>query len=677
MKKLICLLLCLGMLVSVTACHVTVETQPAAAQSESAASADDRPVSQGDKTVAAGETWTLTENVSVGQLELEDGAVVESEYPVIVFFEQSDTVTNGQQIGQVQFVSEYDEVVAVVHTNDTHGFIAIEPYVKGYADSLKESGKYSLVLTLNAGDQYSGGYAAAHVYDAEYIPAIMAEVYDYMTWGNNDGGEPGGGIQTVLCAALGDALGMPTLVANQDAAVEIDLAAYCESYEPTIGKEDFVALYSDILSLNEDGSIDWSALDMDKYTWAVGDNAMDDTAMVETANGTLIGLFGESTQGGSLTDEYFSGGYSTITVAQECADALRADGAQVVIMLTHTGWFSPDSTETSSNDTNSAQVALKTTGIDAIVDAHTHSIINGGEGYLFDNGTIVNQANCKGEAIGLMELYLCDGEVVAMDCDNFTADEYETMVEPDEEVQALVDLCFDRLAADGYTTVYAETDYFLNGERLSSADVGGGVRANETNLGDLVADGILYTAQKVWEGDPIEIALYPGFWCRSSVAAGEITKIDALSVFANPLIIFYKSFTAEGLVSELTSAISKIGEENNELKQVAGLTLTYDAATKAIVTLTVGDTVIYDNGEYLVGDDWSVGCAYCKAGGNDEPDEDLWIVPDNATMAQYWCEFLRDAEYTIYPDEIGAGGRITAVGEAAASAANSASGEAS
>ena len=33
--------------------------------------------------------------------------------------------------------ADYDEVLVVVHTNDVHGFINIEPYVKSVADSMK------------------------------------------------------------------------------------------------------------------------------------------------------------------------------------------------------------------------------------------------------------------------------------------------------------------------------------------------------------------------------------------------------------------------------------------------------------------------------------------------------------------------------------------------------------
>jgi 2',3'-cyclic-nucleotide 2'-phosphodiesterase (5'-nucleotidase family) len=618
----------------------------------------------GDVTVAAGETWTVADSCVVGQLEIDPDATVEAEYPVVVFFSQSDTVENGQVIGNVQFVSDYDEVVAILHTNDTHGFLDSEPYVRGLKTQLEQSGLYSLVLAVSAGDLFAGGYAAAHVYEGEYIPYVMAYTYDFMTWGNNDAGVSDQGIGTYFLSLLGQAEGMTTLLANQNASETLDMVSYAAAYEPTVGVEEFVSLYPDALSLNDDGTIDYSAMNLEDYSLEAGDNALPDGALVETKNGTLLGIFGESTQGGSITDAYFSGGFSTTTVAQTMSDELRAEGASAVVMVCHTGWLGADSTETSSNDTNTAQVALNTTGIDAIVDGHTHSVINDGEGWLFADSaskTIVNQANCKGQAIGVMYLYLKDGQVIAKDCENIVPEDDGTYVgiEPDETVQAAVDKVYGRLADDGYTTVYATSEYFLNGERTGAGDVGGGVRANETNLGDLVADGILYTAQKLWDGDPISIALYPGFWVRASIPAGDITLVDALSVFANPLKIYYASYTAEELVSLMTTSCAKIGSENNSMYQVAGLTCTYDPDTFQVVTLTVGDELIYDNGTYLVDEDWTVGCAAEIGGGDiDNVPEGTEIVSSNSDMAKLWCEFLGEADYTIYPDEVSPAGRV-------------------
>ena len=626
---------------------------------------EDAGESLGDITVAAGETWHIDDNCVVDKLEIEDGATVEADIPVIVFFSESSSVNNGDIIGNVQFLSDYDEVVAIIHTNDTHGELATEPYVKGLKNQLIDSGKYSLVLAVNGGDQYAGGNAVAHIYEGEFIPNIMNDIYDYMTWGNNDAGLTNKGLQTYFLSILGDKTGVTTLLANQKASEDIDMEAYAESYEAAVGAEKLVSLYPDVLSLNEDGTVDFSGLNLADYNLTAGENAVTDGAVVETLNGTKIGFFGESTQGGSLTDAYFTGGMNTVNTAQTMSDALAADGASVVIMVCHTGWMGADSTDASSNDTNSAQVAMKTTGIDAIIDAHTHSVINNGEGYIFagyGNNPTVNQASCKGAAIGILYMYLKDGKVVAKDCENLVPAEDGTVagVEPDAYVQAEVDDAYARLDEDGYSTVWASTEYFLNGERISSEDAGGGVRANETNLGDLVADSILYTAQKLWTENEISIALYPGFWIRSSIDIGDITLIDALSVFANPLKIYYAEYTAEELVSKMNTSCEKIGEENNNMMQVAGLTCKYDPDTHEVVYLAVGDEPIYENGEYLVDDSWTVGCAAEAGGGDiDNAPEDKTFVQSNIDMAHYFCEYLDEAEYTILPDEVCPGGRVT------------------
>lgn len=650
MKKTLAWLSALCMLLALAGCSVNIDVQNTDA-SESAA----------DVVVEAGQTWTLTENAHVGRLTLEDGAVVEADHPVIVFFEESDTVENGQVIGEVQFVSDYDEVIAIVHTNDVHGFLDVEPYVKGLKTQLEDSGKYSLVLCVSAGDVYAGGYAAAHVYEGEYIPAIMSKVYDYMTWGNNDAGLTDGLVRTYLLSLLGEAEGMTTLVGNAVAVQDLDIAAYAAEYLPTIGSESFAALYPDSLGLNGDGSINWSALMLETRNLAGGELALPAVAIEETSLGTKIGLFGETTKAGPAGEDTpsISADLATLDVAKDSVEQLQAQGVDVIVGICHTGWFSPDSTQTSSNDTNSAQIALQVTGIDAIVDGHTHSVISGGEGWLFDNTeakTIVNQANCKGDAIGLMELYIKDGICIAKDCENYTPDEYKQFVQPDASVQAVVDECYGRLAHDGYTTVLLASEYYLNGERLSAEDVGGGVRANETNLGDLVADGMIYAAQQEREED-ISVSMYPGVRVRASIPAGDITMIDIMSVFSSPVVIYYDCFTAQELVSELNSVINKVGQENTPFTQIGGMKLTYNSSKK-VESLIVGEELIYEAGEYFVNENWTVGCVCCDSGGKADYEDDAVIFADSTETAWAFRDFLENGEYTIYPNEIAPDGRI-------------------
>ena len=121
---------------------------------------------------------------------------------------------------------EATEVIAIIHTNDVHGHIDVEPYVKGLADELKASGDYSLVLTVSAGDVYTGGHAVAGYYNGELIPAIEDQVYDVIVPGNND--FPSGIPSNVLLTSLYN--NTKTICANVQVKEDTDMAAYAAGY---------------------------------------------------------------------------------------------------------------------------------------------------------------------------------------------------------------------------------------------------------------------------------------------------------------------------------------------------------------------------------------------------------------------------------------------------------------
>ncbi len=249
-----------------------------------------------DELLIGPEGYEFTTDLTVGHLELDPAAEISSEYPIVVLFGESDTVKNGDVIGNVQFVSDYDEIIAIVHTNDVHGHIDVEPYVKGLADELKASGKYSLVLTVSAGDIYGGGEAVAGSYNGEFIPAIMDGVYDVIAPGNNDFGSTGVVRHNVLLSSLYEHT--QTLCANigaRDTGLAVE--EYAAGYEPILGDELFDELY-DKVTTGADGSLDLSALDLTDP--APGGAVYPHTTTFETGTGTVVGLFGLTTSGGAI-----------------------------------------------------------------------------------------------------------------------------------------------------------------------------------------------------------------------------------------------------------------------------------------------------------------------------------------------------------------------------------------
>lgn len=556
---------------------------------------------------------------------------------------------------------DYDEVIAIVHSNDVHGHIEIEPYVKGLADELKASGDYSLVLTVSAGDIYSGGHAVAGYYNGELIPAIVDQVYDVIVPGNND--FPSGIQSNVMLSALYE--NTKTICANIKAKEDLDVAAYASSYTAKIGNEDFADMYDKVV-LNMDKTLDVSALGLG--TIAKGESPWQKTMIVTTDEGTKLGLFG-------LTCTYIGDGQlSTIDAAKACVDSLKDDGAQAIVCIGHTGWMGENTEDPSQvNDTNSWAVANEVQGMDAFIDSHTHSIINDGAGcYVGDNKVLINQASSFGNYIGIMYIYLKDGKVVDKKSELLDAEDVAAIT-PDSNVQATVDAAMNRLYAIAGEAV-ATTPYYLNGG-TSLENAGGHVRGNETNMGDFLTD-ILRAAASEKYGDEFAFTFIPGYCIRSSVEeSADITNIEIASIFGMPLRLGPKEYTAQEIVDLVTSSVSAVNPSfGAKFMQFSGLSVVYSAEigedektnTGTPLQIKVGDTVIYDalKGGVQVADDWSVlGLRNLHPNDNVwDGEEDELVAKDIDEVKKLFHDYLATHEagkdYTFYPNTIAPDGRI-------------------
>ena len=617
-----------------------------------------------DELIIGPEGYEFTTDMNVGRIEIDPAAEISAPYPVIVSFEESDSVENGSSIGNVQFLSDYDEAIAIVHTNDVHGHLEVEPYVKGLADELKASGDYSLVLTVSAGDVYGGGEAVAGAYNGELIPAIMDPIYDVLAPGNNDFTITNFARQSLLDTSLFEHT--QVLCANMETMEEgLPLGEYAANYEPKIGAELFDELYEKVTTA-PDGSLDFSGTGLEDLPGGV--SPYPHTTTFTTSNGTVVGLFGLCTVGGAPAKELINN--PSIENAQKSVDELRADGADVVVCVGHIGWLGEGVTGGSSNDTNSWQVADQVTGLDAIVDGHTHSIIHYGQGVLVGSDpTFINQAESFGNCIGLMVLYLKDGEVMAVQGDVIKD---MSGITPDADVLAMVDMALAKVKED-FGKPIAHTDYFLNAERMSAGNEGGTCRGNETNLGDLMTD-ILLDACREKMGVDYAFLFYQGYWLRASVEAGDITMESIQGIFANPTVLYYDTFTASDVLSLVTYGLANVypDKEGQSFYQYSGLrvTYTYDGAgTGAPVTIEVGDTLVYDanNGGIQVGDDWSVDVVGTMTGGeidNYTGDMHEWICSDKSEVQQMvydWFVSHTEDDYTILPNTVAPDGRVVQI----------------
>lgn len=214
-------------------------------------------------------------------------------------------------------------------------------------------------------------------------------------------------------------------------------------------------------------------------------------------------------------------GEKLYAAVQTAVDSARAEGAQYVIAMAHLG------IEESCSPWMSSELIANTTGIDVLLDGHSHSILEQ-EKVLNKDGAEVLQAACgtKLEAIGYCTittegaistgLYRWNEEASAP---AFFGFENEMTAAMTEATAALNEKLSEVVASTQVDLIIKdpETD-----ERV--------IRNNETNLGDLVADA--YRDQT-----GADIALVNGGGIRATIKAGDITLNGLMSChpFGNTL----------------------------------------------------------------------------------------------------------------------------------------------
>ena len=122
------------------------------------------------------------------------------------------------------------------------------------------------------------------------------------------------------------------------------------------------------------------------------------------------------------------------------------------------------------------------------------------------------------------------------------------------------------------STVVGNTTVELNGARDP------GVRTEETNLGDLIADAFLWQAQQAvaLKGITVDGAIQNGGTIRSSIDAGKITENDVLRVMPYHNYLQYVTLKGAVLLEVLEAATCTTPQAIGAFPQVAGITYTVD-----------------------------------------------------------------------------------------------------
>lgn len=429
-----------------------------------------------------------------------NAAVVETEATQNV----TETVTgqnaDAQTDGVVPAESSASGKIRIIHVNDIHSYVEESDTAIGYpriaAYIEQMKTEEPNTIVLDAGDSFAGTASAA--FDrGESLPAILNTIgFDVMAAGNADFSY---GLEQLQ--HLQNALEYPILCGNMPLA---------------------------------DGS-----------------KVFDGTMKITLANGIRVGIVSvttpESIRQVAGVFEY----QDPFVTCQSLVDEIRPE-VDLVIALVHLG-------DAQAQEKNSDRLAEQVTGIDLIVDGHSHTVLENGK---VVNGILITQAGEYSKYIGVIDLEMKDGEVAATHARLITKEEIAAVPEKEDTKTALGELLEKKAAY--FSQVIGKTETAIMGERNT-------IRTQETSAGNLFADAVLAESKA-------DVAIMPSGIIGGDLQPGDITKGDVLNIARVSSTIITKEMKGSDIVMLMNQNVAAYPEPSPSFAQISGFTMTFDPA---------------------------------------------------------------------------------------------------
>lgn len=474
-----------------------------------------------------------------------------------------------------------DGAVSIVFTNDVHcaidqqvdkdGNVTGIGYagVAAYANAQKSLYGAGNVTLVDAGDAIQGGPVGTLTKGAALVQIMNAVGYDYAIPGNH----------------------------------EFDYGM--DQFNALVKQADAMYLSCNFTKLNADGSKASVFAPFAIETYKDADVAADDADGVLKVAYVGISTPKTLTKSSPANFQDAAGNYiygfcqdetgeALYAAVQSAVDEARAQGADYVVAVGHLG------IEGTTSRWTSEAVIKHTTGIDALIDGHSHEAYDKTVGSEVAAGAIQTLANSDGDKVVLVQTGTKLANVGNLVIDADAADGQDVIAQlvpaseckdEDAAVKKVVDQVNGELA-DVLNKVVGKTDVALT---IVDADGVRQVRHHETNMGDLVAD-----AYRAAVG--ADIALANGGGVRASIAAGDITNNDLLSVqpYGNELCLI--EATGQEILDALEMGASNAPEEFGGFLQVSGLSYKIDASIPSSVKTDENGNFVSVDGERRVFD---------------------------------------------------------------------------
>ncbi len=289
-----------------------------------------------------------------------------------------------------------------------------------------------------------------------------------------------------------------------------------------------------------------------------------------TKSGMKLGFFGLDTPETLLETNpdrvqgvTFLTGQPLLNCAQEQVNTLKSQGCDLIIAMCHLGVNA-----VSSPTDRSLDVYRNTTGIDFVLDGHSHVRMTEG-----DRGDPVQSTGAKSINAGVVILddrseSVQENFLIPMDG-----------LDSDDGVQAAAQAVMDRVTA-AYRAAKA-----TNQVTLSSA----GATAGEIPLGDLVTDGMRASVLRDYSitqvGNDHVVCLLPGEYLKKTLPAGTITRLDIQNVLPTDATVCLVTVTGAQLLEALEAGTYYAPAAFDGFPQTSGITYSvkpgvpYDAGT--------------------------------------------------------------------------------------------------
>lgn len=403
----------------------------------------------------------------------------------------------------------------IVHSNDVHGAIA------GYANMAALAAEYesqgAKVIVADAGDFSQGKVEVSSNKGLNAVKMMNAAGYDIATLGNH----------------------------------EFDYG-YAQLKE-NLKEATFSTICCNILDENGKPAFEGSKVfDIDGLK--VGFIGVNTPESQTKANPALIK---------GLT---WLAGADMVKAVQAEADKLKADGTDVIVVLSHLGVDS----ESKPNRSTDLWAGLK--GVDFIIDGHSHTVMEKG-----DNNEPIQSTGTAFENVGVIVIDNATKKIEKNMLVKVTEDSAK-----DEAVAKAAQDITDAINAE-YGAVFAKSEVELNGDRSynTKTDLYGN-RDGETNLGDLITDSMVWSVKKtggVTVDEKNIVAVTNGGGIRAAIKAGDVTKKDVNTVlpFGNTIAVVYVT-GAELLEALEASTYCSPDSAIGGFPQVSGINYTVDAS---------------------------------------------------------------------------------------------------